>query len=92
MPRLSVGQEIGDHLEISLCFLQVSHMGALLEDLHLRMGQPTLHRLRARRGYLIVPTDGDQRRHCNLTEALDPIPVFQIATHDELVRATPRRV
>ena len=26
MPRLNVGQEIGDHLEISLCLLQVSGM------------------------------------------------------------------
>ena len=33
MPRLHVGQELGDHLEIALWLLQVRHMGALLEDL-----------------------------------------------------------
>ena len=78
MPRLNVAQEIGAHLEIALCLLQMRHMGALLEDLQLRMGQATLHRLRARRGYLIVPSNSNQRRHRNLTEVIDPIPVLQI--------------
>src|SRR5262245_12361679 len=56
------------------------------------MGHATVHRLSARRGDLIVPSDRDQRRHRNLTEAIDAIPVFQIADHDELVRATHRLV
>ena len=33
MPCLNVGQELGNHLELSLCLLQVCHMGSLLEDL-----------------------------------------------------------
>src|SRR3954468_13436930 len=78
-------EEVADDLDVPRRLFEIWHVCAVLEQQPLRAGEAIVQRLDERGRALVVAPRGEQRRHADLAEAPDHVPVLERARDRELV-------